>query len=330
MNFKEIFQEGMKEWKRKKALKKKTRDFEEKKKAYQDHLTALGRKAWESKVPVDGLGDLKETLEAVKKELDELGTRSEELKKQKQVLEEKKSREAERLKAGRDDAEGKKREVDERLNMERNTLRVAQLEAQQAAARLAAIPPERDFLNKKNLDAAVPEAEREAIRHKLESLAAEERSLQAKSPVKTEEIRAQNEKVALIQSESDHWQKKIDAISAEETKVVGELDQSIAGLDKELNDCGAKLKEAEKRQESHFLQLGEKAAACRISDAAVAPEMAAVQSTGKSMADIKAESYSLQGQQSDAGLSAYRKMLAISVSGAVLIVAVIILLIVLL
>jgi hypothetical protein len=58
--------------------------------------------------------------------------------------------------------------------------------------------------------------------------------------------------------------------------------------------------------------------------------MAAVQSTGKSMADIKAESYSLQGQQSDAGLSAYRKMLAISVSGAVLIVAVIILLIVLL
>jgi hypothetical protein len=330
MKMKDILREGRKEWERRATLRRKGRDIGGINKELKGQLTALGQKAWEANIDLAGHEELKSSLTAIHKHLDQLKAQTEELENQKIRVDEKKNQEMERQRAARSEKETKKKDIDSRLNLENHHLKAAQLEEQHAAVRLTAISAEKDYLDKKNLDPAVPEAEKGAIRLKMESLEAEVQALQAKSPIKAEEIKLQTEKVALIQAEANEWQKQIDALNEEQKKVEGELNKTLAGLDKELKVRGTEFQDAEKQQKTHFLQLGEKLAAANLPDAAVAGEMAALRDKEKALADVRADIHHLESQKTEAGTSALNKLIMILVSGAALIVATIIILIVLL
>ena len=58
MGLKTIFQEGMKERKRRKSLSKVNNEFKEKEKVHAAQLTALGQKAWEAKTDISAFADL--------------------------------------------------------------------------------------------------------------------------------------------------------------------------------------------------------------------------------------------------------------------------------
>jgi hypothetical protein len=328
MKLKDIFQLGMQERKRRKALQKKRRDLQEKTRQYKDQLTVLGQKGWEAGIPLHEHGDLKNSLAATHKQLDELRARSEELQQQKAAAEAGKKQEMERFKAGLTDLEAEKKDLDDQLTLASNSLKDANLEAQLRAARLSSIATERDYLNKKTVDPAVPEAEKSALQIKLESLAEEGKALQAKSPIKAEEIQKHAEKVSLIQSQSDQMQKQIDALREEQKKTEKQLNQTLAVFDKDFKDCAAKLQDAEKSQNSNFLELGEKLVAAPAVEAALSCEMSAARATEKATAAIEADRNQLESQKTDAGPGAYNRMMAIIIGGAVLIAAVVILLIV--
>ena len=72
MGLKSIFQEGMKERKRKKSLGKISNEFKEKEKVHSGHLTALGQKAWEAKTDISAFADVQAALGSAQQNLDDL------------------------------------------------------------------------------------------------------------------------------------------------------------------------------------------------------------------------------------------------------------------
>ncbi|MFC2146154.1 hypothetical protein ACFLRT_02205, partial [Acidobacteriota bacterium] len=62
MNIKEIFQQGIKESKRRSTLFKKKRLLRQKEKLYSQQLTSLGKKAWESQIDLTAYGNLKDII----------------------------------------------------------------------------------------------------------------------------------------------------------------------------------------------------------------------------------------------------------------------------
>ena len=88
MSIKDIFREGMQESKRRSALSKEKRGLKDKEKIYNEQLTALGKKAWESNTGIDSSADLKEKLASTQDQLNQLNTQLEDLQKQKLEKEE--------------------------------------------------------------------------------------------------------------------------------------------------------------------------------------------------------------------------------------------------
>jgi hypothetical protein len=330
MGIKQIFQEGMQEWRRKSSVNKGKRDLKGKERVYGDQLTALGKKAWESKLTIDSYGDVKDALANTQKQQDDLKALLDELQKKKLETEETKKQQNEQFDKNRKEIEEKKKGVDSRLNEEKNALKAAQKESEQASSRLAQIPKDRENLNKKSVDPATPEPEKTQVRDKLSKLGTEEDELKRKYQEKTDAIKGLSEKIAPIQEESDGLQKQIDEIKAEQKKVIGELDKTLADNKKDTDANNTKLKEADNVQLGNFKQLGEKLVAANVSDANVADEMTAIRATEKDMADINSQVGSLENQKSEASAGAYKKMIAIIIGGVLLIIAIIVALVILL
>lgn len=326
MGIKEIFQQGWKELRRKSALLQAKRELKQKEKVYEEQLTALGQKAWESKLDIDAYENVKELLTSARKQQDDLKAQLEDLEKRKKETEEKKKQENETFDSQLKEVGDKKKGIDDRLEDERKALKEAQKEMDSAKKRLTEITGEKDRLNKKAADADTPGEEKNQIPGKLEALDKEKAELDETVGTRAEEINGLLEAIKPIQEESDQFQKQIDDIRARQKQVIGELEKAISEIKKEMDGCKDKLKEVDEEQEKNFKLLGEKLAAAGVTDEAVASEMAAVQATEKEMAGIDTEIETLERQGSAAAKSAFWQMIGIVAGGVVLLIIIIVLL----
>jgi hypothetical protein len=330
MGLKTIFQEGMKERKRKKSLGKVNHEFKEKEKTLSTQLTALGQKTWEAKADLSAYPDLKAALLDAQKVLDDLRVQAEQLQKQKQGDEAKKKRENERLNAAIKEAEEKKREVDKRLNDQKNTMQTGQKEIQRATNRLAAIVSERAQLQNKNANPAAAETEKQEIAKGLDSLSREEEELQAGINGWTAAGKPIAALVSAFQEESNELQKQIENLRSEQKKTIAEIDKIITALNNDLSKNSEKTKEGESRQKLDFKRLGEKLAEAKSADPVIAKEMAAVINARTEMEGVQALIGGLERQKDASQVSAYKKMMAILIGGIILLAAIVIVLFILL
>jgi len=330
MGLKSLFQEGMKERRRKKSLRSEKNEFKSKEKNYAEQLTALGKKAWEAKTDISAFGDLKTALGDAQKNLDDLRAQAEKLQKQKQDSETAKKQENDRFNASQKEMEEKKRDVDRGLNEKKIAWQTLQKEVEQSTSRLAAIAAESTRLNGKTADAATAETEKNEIAKQLASLAKEEDELKDRIKEKEESGKPIHLQIAPLQEESGQLQKQIESIRAEQKKTLSELDQKIASLNKEMVGTKNKISETEKSQNLNFSRLGEKLAAAQCLDSNLAKEIAAAQTIKTEMEGIQALIGGLERQKDQVSVSAYKKMMTIIIGGIVLAAAIIVLLFILL
>jgi myosin heavy subunit len=330
MGLKTIFQEGMKERKRKKSLNKVSSELKDKEKTHTAQLTALGQKAWEAKADISAFPDLKAALGEAQEALDDLRAQAERLQKQKQDGEAKKKQENERLSAGQKEAEGKKREADGRLNEQKNTLQGGQKEMQRTMARLAAIAKERVQLQSKSANPETTEAEKGEIVKGLGLLAGEEAELKTANQAREEAGKPLAAALASLQEESGQLQKQLEGLRQEQKKVTSELDKQIAALNNDLARNAEKTMEAEGRQRLDFKSLGEKLAAAQGVAPDIAKEMTAVLNARAEMEGVQSLIGGLERQKDEGQVSAYKKMMAIIIGGVVLVAALVVVLLILL
>lgn len=326
MGLKKIFQQGMKELKRKGAMVKEKRELKQKEKTYHKELTALGQKAWESQMDTTAYGNLNELLTNNQKQIDELKTKVKELEEQKEEAEEKRDQEKENFDNQRSEVEAKKKEVDQRLEQEENAVKSAKNEMEDADKRINKIGSESEKLKKKQDDPELSNIEKQDIPGQLQALQKEKDELNQTVAGKKQEMQEHQEKAAPIKEESDTLQQEIDEIKTKQKEVTGQLDEQISGLEKEIDDNSDKMIEVEKEREENFKQLGEKLADAGVADAAVASEMAAVGDTKKDMAEIQADIDRLEGQGSADSANALWQMILIVAGGIIALVVIIILL----
>ena len=330
MGLKSIFQEGMKERKRKKSLGKISNEFKEKEKVHAGQLTALGQKAWEAKTDIAAFADVQAALSSAQQNLDDLRAQAEKTQKQKQDSEAAKKQESDRFSANQKEMEEKKRDVDRQLNEHKNAWQTLQKEMGQVTSRLAAIAAERTKLNGKTADAAIPETEKTEIAGQLADLAKEEDELKVRIKEKEESGKPRQLQVAPLQEESAKLQKQMESLRAEQKKTLAEMDKKITALNNELSTNSEKTKEAEKKQKLDFKILGEKITGGQQVDPNIAKEVTAVLTARTEMDGVRALIGGLERQKDGLQVSAYKKMMAIVIGGIALVVAIIVLLFVLL
>ncbi|MCG8686072.1 MAG: hypothetical protein MI892_14430, partial [Desulfobacterales bacterium] len=142
MGIKEIFKQGMQEFKRRSALGKEKREYKNHEKAYAERLTALGKKAWDAQLDLERYGELKNSITESQTQIDELKTRQADLENQQSTLDKKKQSENAGFESRRKEVEDKKKHVDSRLNDERKALKTAQKDQDTAKSRLKQIDKE--------------------------------------------------------------------------------------------------------------------------------------------------------------------------------------------
>jgi DNA repair exonuclease SbcCD ATPase subunit len=321
MGLKQIFQEGMKERKRRKALNKVSGEFKDKEKVHAGQLTALGQKAWETRIDISAYADLKAALGDMQKALDDLRTQAELLQKQKQEGEAKKKQENERLNAALKDIESKKRQEDSQLSEKKNALQGEQKESQRALSRLAAIARERSQLQNKSANPAVTDAEKTEIAAGLELLAREEEELKSSNQAREAAGKPLAAAIAALQEESARLQKLLDEMRQEQKKVNSELDKQLTALAGELAKVREKTKEIEARQRLQFRDLGEKLANAQGVAPEIAKEMAAVLNARTEMQGVQSLIGGLERQKDEGQASAYKKMRAILIAAVLLVAA---------
>ncbi len=330
MGLKLIFQEGLKERKRKKSLSKVSREFRDKEKVHASQLVALGQKAWVSRSDISAYADLKAALGDTQKTLDETRAQAELLQKQKQESEAKKEQENERLNSAQKDIEGKKRQEDSQINEKKNALLGDQKESQRAMARLAAIARERSQLQNKGASPAVTDAEKKEITGGMDLLAREEDELKATNQAREAAGRPLAAAIAALQEGSASLQKLLDELHQEQKKVNTELDKQITALAGELAKSNERTREADARQKLQFRELGDKLAAAQGVAPDIAKEMAAVLNARTEMQGVQSLIGGLERQKDEGQASAYKKMRAILIAAVVLVAALVVTLILLL
>ncbi|TFG74828.1 MAG: hypothetical protein E4H23_11500 [Chrysiogenales bacterium] len=330
MSLKSIFQEGMKERKRKKSLGKISNEFKEKEKVHAGRLTALGQKAWEEKTDISAFADVQAALSSAQQNLDDLRTQAEKILKQKQDSEAAKKQENDRFSANQKEMEEKKRDVDQKLNGQRNAWQALQKEMGQATSRLAAIATERTKLNGKTADAATSETEKTDLAKQLADLAKEEDELKSRIKEKEESGKPLQLQLVPLQEESAQLLKQMESLRAEQKKMLVEMDKKITALNNELSTNSEKTREAEKNQKLDFKILGERITGAQHADPNIAKEIAAVLTARTEMDGVRALIGGLERQKDGLQVSAYKKMMAIVISGIVLVAAIIVLLLILL
>ncbi len=330
MSIKSIFQEGLKERKRKKSLGKVNGELRDKEKVHSAQLTALGQKAWEAKIDISSFTDLKAGLLDVQKILDELHTQAEQLQKQKQDDEAQKKRDSDLLGAAIREAEEKKRATDGRLDEQKAILQNGQKETQQATGRLAAIAKEQAQLLNRNANPAMTETEKSEIAKGMDLLTKEDAELKAANLAREEAGKPVSAQIASLQEESARMQKRLDELRGELKRMLGERVKKISALQTELSRNSDKVKEAAGRQKLNFKALGEKLVTAQGVPPDIAKEMAAVLNARTEMQGIQSFIGGLERQRDEGQVVAYKKMMAILITGILLIAAIIVALIILL
>jgi chromosome segregation ATPase len=326
MNIKEIFQDGIKEFKRRSALFKKKRLLRQKEKLHSQQLTSLGKKAWESQIDLTAYGNLKDILSTTQKQHEELKTQLEELGKQKQETEDKIKQENESFESRKKEVEEKKKEVDFRLDKEKKVLKDAERESDNAKNRLNHMAKEKEQLKQKSADEDTSNIERAEIQKKLDAFVLEKEELDKKINEAENIMKNINEKIKPIEEESEKLQKEINDIRAEQKEVIEELDQSLAETRGKINECSNSLKDLHKEQDGYFEQLGEKLAIAGIGDEAVSAEFADVRATEKDMAGIKEKIDKLHQAETPDSRRSFWTMIGLIIASIVVIILVIVLL----
>ena len=116
MGIKQIFQEGMREFKRQSALRKEKGNFSQKEKLLSEQLTEIGEKAWESKMNIDSYGNSKKLITRAQDQMDKLNSQLSELEEKKVDFENKKKEENDSFNSQHKEVEEKKKAVDTLLN----------------------------------------------------------------------------------------------------------------------------------------------------------------------------------------------------------------------
>jgi len=326
MNIKEIFQEGIKEFKRRSALYKKKRLLRQKEKLYSRQLTSLGKKAWESQIDLTAYGNLKDIISTTQKQHEGLKTQLEELEKQKQETEAKRKQENESFESRKKEVEEKKKEVDFQTDKEKKVVKDAQKDSGTAKNRVNHMAKEKEQLKQKAADEDTSNIEKAGIQKKLDAFVLEKEELDKKIREAEETIKNTNEKITPLEEESKKLQKEIDDNRAEQKEIIEELDQSLSQTRGKINECNNKLKELNKEQDVYFEQLGEKLAMAGVGDDAVSAEFADVRSTEKDMADIKGKIDNLDQAETSASRRAFWTMIGLFFASVIVIILVIILL----
>ncbi len=321
MSVKTIFQEGMKERRRRKSLGKKSSEFKEKEKALAERLTALGEKAWEAKMDISAFADVRGALGEAQKTLDELKVQEEGIREQQRQAEEKKKQENDRLAAAQKEVEEKKRDLDKRLDEQKDILQAGQKEAQQSRERLAAIGRERSQLQGKSDMPEAGEAEKSEIARGLELLDKEEKALQAAISAREEAGKPVAALISSLQQESGQMKKRMDDLRQEQKQVISELDKKIAALKNDMAKNGEKAREADAMRKQNYRALGEKLAQAGTADPGLAAEMAAAAAARSEMEGVQAMIGGLERQKDEGQVNAYKKMLTILIGGIVLLAA---------
>jgi len=330
MSMKTIFQEGMKERRRRKSLGKTADEFKIKEKVLAERMTALGQKAWEAKtappradgVDISAFADLRTALAALQKTLDELKVQEEQLQKQKQEIEAHKKQENDRLVAAQMETEEKKKNVDNRLSEQKNTLQAGQKEIQKSRDRLAAIARERSQLQSKNADPETGAEEKGEIAKGLDLLEKETASLQTGIDARESAGKPIAALAAQLQDGSNQMKKQLDDLRQEQKQITAELDKKILACKNELAKNGEKTREAEAKRKLSYQSLGEKLAEANSADPGLSAEMATVMAARTEKDGIQAMIGGLQRQKDEGQVSAYKKMMAMIIGGIVLIAAI--------
>jgi DNA repair exonuclease SbcCD ATPase subunit len=324
MGIKQIFEEGLKEFKRRTLLLKQKRELHQKEKVYARQLTALGKKAWESQLDITAYSNLKELIAGSQKQENDQKNQLEEFEKQKQETEEKRKQEDESFDTRRKETEEKKKEVDFRLDKEKKVLKDAQGDTNNANNRLNTIAKEEEQLKRKAADEDTSNIEKTEIQRKLDAFVLEKEELHKKIKEAEKTINTSNETIKPIEEELDKLKKEIDGIRAEQKQVIGDLDKMLSDTRGKINDCNNKLIELNKEQDEYFGQLGEKLAGDSIPDEAVSEELSAARATEREMADIKSQINNLDQSETAASRSSFWKMIWLIVACVVVIIAVIV------
>jgi hypothetical protein len=326
MNIKEIFREGIKEFKRKNALRKEKRNFKEKQKQYSIQLTELGKKAWESNVDIDQYGNIEKLIASTQDQQDELKKQQEHLETQKKEVEEKRNKENDNFNEQTKTVEDKKQEVDNRLSNEKKIRKEAQRTHDSSKSKLNYIQKEEESIKQKAANPETTEHEKTTIKDKLAAFEIEKKELNRKIDESGETIDHTSETITPMEETSSKYQKEIDTIRADQKSVIDELDTSITDLKTQLNECQKKLEKISQEQGSNFEQLGQQLAGANNDNTKVASEMTEVQNTEKEITDIKAEMDELEQLSTSDSRSAFQKMIGISAVGVLIVIGLIVLL----
>lgn len=313
MGIKQIFKQGMQEFKRRSALGKVKRDLKSKEKLHSDRLTALGKKAWDSRLDIERYNDLKQSIDESQTQIDELKTRQAELEKKQADLDKKLQKENAGFESRRKEVEDKKKHVDSRLSDERKVLKAAQKDQDHAKSRIKHIEKEKDQLTKKSADPATSDPERVEIRQKLAGFETEKPQLEQKIKTADGTIRRQQQVVAPIEAEAAQFQKEIDHIKSEQKKEIGALEKQLAGIKSTLGDCTNTLDKTTNQQNGHFKNLGQKLSKDGVNDSAITPELSEVQNTEKEISDVRVQIDKLEQQGTSASRTAFWKMIGVIV-----------------
>jgi len=327
MGLKQIFQNGMQEFKRQSAYRKEKRNLEKKEKIYSEQLTQLGKKAWESKLDMSGYSNLEELISTTQKHLDELNSHISGLEKQDQNLEGEKKEKEGSFESQIKNIEEKKKEIDFRLNDEKKKLREAEKSSESADSRLKQINREEEQLNTRASDTQTPDSEKTEIKKKLAAFDVERDELSKKQKSNVAEISTLSEKIKPLEGESTKFQQEIDKVRGEEKKVVGDLENSISKIQKEITGSKDKIKGVNEEQDQNFKKWGEKLAEIQVTDQVVAEELATVNTTKQEMGKIEGTVQNLEQQKTAKSRSALWKMIGVITAFLVVIIAVIILLV---
>lgn len=330
MGIKELFQEGMKERRRRKSLGQRGRELRDKDQALALRLTALGQKAWEANLDLAAFPGLRAALGDVQRSLDDLRGEAEQFLSRQQEAEEKRKRESSRLAAALKEAEEGLQGVQKSLNAQKGTLQSAQKEAQRSRERLAAIGRERGQLQGKAAGADASEAEKGEIAKGLALLEKEETSLKSGLDASEAAARPAAALVTSLQEQAEVAKKKLEALRLEQKKVLGDLDKELAALKDNLAKNGEKAREAETKRRESYRELGETLADAKSADPALSAEMDAVGAARSEKEGVQAMIGGLERQKDDAQVGAYKKMMALIIGGLVLLAALAVVLVLLL
>lgn len=330
MDFKTIFSEGKKEWRRRRSISQDNSILKSKETLLSNRMTDLGRRAWSEAVDMDAFPELKEKLGKSQSEIDELKKKSDECQNQLKQKEEEKKRENERCSTERQGVEEKKKEADLRLGKEKDRLKELQKELSQSENRNAEISREREKIQNKIADAATSSEQRAEHEKHLLELSSEETDLLARRRSQNEEIAVQNNRITPIQEEVNTLQQQINDITSKQKESISEIEKGINGIKKEEEVHQQKIRENENVMTDLFRRLGEGLSSLETIPSCLNMELAAVRETEAEISVLKGNIADLDSQRSDEGSRAYRMMLTLVIGGALLLIAVVVLLLMLL